>query len=71
MPPHINVGVRQQRVVSLMSWLLNPGVKRSLQTEQEAGWASRAGLDVLEKTKIFCPSQQLNPLIIQPNQRRK
>jgi hypothetical protein len=28
---------------------------------EEAGWAPRAGLDAVEKIKISCPCQELNP----------
>jgi len=52
-------------MVSFMSQLLYPDVK----TSQQPLGGSRAGLDVSEKTKIFCPLPGIKPSIIQPTNR--
>ena len=69
MVPLINLGNREWWAVSFMSWLLYPDVKSSQQPLNRKLGGSRAGLDVLEKTKIFFPRPGSKPSVIQPTNR--
>ena len=69
MVPLINLGNRQRWVVSFMSSLLYPHVNRSQQPLNRKLGGPRAGLDVLETTKFFCPRPGIKPSVIQPTNR--